>query len=290
MSVPTKMECKDCNKKRDLNHRGLCSECAVITLTVDAIKDFQVCELFYDYRYQQNEHENILGRELMMQRFENTLKKVASFFFYKKQADSTPSYNAILNRWEKLWFPKDMTAYDLAVEQHGISHGNIASFSNIAAAALERFHDAFSQDSGQPILIDETFLVPIGRSNTRLEGKLDLVLRNGDDYRVIKWSARPNKPGINSLLLDFAAQRYAFEHRNDTPKKVEYQLYELASSASDFAKIEQPRIADVRALKYWAVEIEAASSFVPRRGYTAYCKGCPFDEQCANFTAWPDRV
>lgn len=280
-----KGKCESCDKDRILNVRGLCTECAVVTLTVDSIKDFTVCELFYDYRYQKKLHELIIGRDLMAQRFENTLKKVAAFFFYKKQANIVPSYNALLNRWEKLWFPKDMTAYDLAVEQHEVSHGNIASYSNSAAAALERFHDDFAKDDSQPILVDETFLIPISKA-VRLEGKIDLILRRGDNYRVLIMSAKQKKPNMNSLLLDFAAQRMAFEHRNETPRNVTFELYDMAGKAG-FVDIEQPRVADVNALRYWATQIETTDVFAPRRGFTAYCRGCPFDSSCASFSDWP---
>jgi len=256
------------------------------TLSVNAIKDYQVCELFYKYRYEDKEPEPLFGREILTLRFENTLKKVASFFFYKKQAGVVPSYNAILNRWEKLWFPKDMTAYDLAVEQHEVAHGNMASYSNVAAAALEEFHDTFAEDESQPILIDEKFLIPIGK-DLRLEGSIDLALRKGDNYKVIKWSAKPKRPGMNALVLDFAALRTAFDHRNDTAKKVSYHLYDLSSGISGFIDTEQPSITDKRALLYWANDIKNNDVFVPRRGFTAYCRGCPFDEQCAAFAGWP---
>lgn len=249
-----------------------------------------VCEFFYKSRYIDEEHELIHGRELMAERFENTLKKVAAFFFYKKQADSVPSYNALLNRWEKLWFPKDMTAYDLAVEQHETTHGNIASYSNIAAASLEFFHNKFKDDPYMPVAIDEEFIVPLGRG-VKLEGSFDLVLKRGDSYKVIKWYGRRQKPKTDSVLLDFAALRYAFEYRAEYERTADFLLYNLtASHGSGFIKIDYPQKADMEALRYWAKEIEQSETFVPRRGFTAYCRGCPFDEQCLNFTNWPTEM
>jgi CRISPR/Cas system-associated exonuclease Cas4 (RecB family) len=286
---PSRTPCDNCGKKKELNVKNICSECAVITLTVESIRDYHVCELFYRFRHKDKKHEKLNGRELMTERFENTLKKVASFFFYKIQSGNVPSYNALLNRWEKLWFPKDMTAYDIAVEQHEVNHGNIVSYSNIAAAALESFHDFFSGNESDPILIDEGYLISLGR-DLRLKGSLDLVLRTGDKFEVIKWIGRPKKPGVNSLMIEMAAMRIAFEHRNKGVKKVNYRSYELASGNQNYVNIDQPKQEDVDALLYWAYDIRDSDIFVPRRGFTAYCKSCPFDVDCANFSGWPKVV
>jgi hypothetical protein len=262
----------------------------VLTLTVPQIKDYMVCELFYNYRYQEKLYERVVGRELMAQRFESTLKKVVSFFFYKKQANITPSYNALLNRWEKLWFPKDMTAYDIAVEQHEIAHNNMLSFSNIAAVSLERFYNDFAKDEGVPMLIDESYLVPLG-DKVRLRGSMDLVLRSKGNYKVIKWSARTRKPGgMNSLMLEFAGQRIAYDHRNnESPRPVRFTLYNLHENPG-FQTVEQPNSDEMKALIYWAKEMRDNEHYVPRRGYTAYCKSCPFDLPCANFKDWPTSL
>ena len=54
-------------------------------ITVKEIKDFQTCERLYDFRHNQNLPETIGGRHLITQRFENTMKNVVQFFFYKKR-------------------------------------------------------------------------------------------------------------------------------------------------------------------------------------------------------------
>lgn len=251
------------------------------TFTVPQVKDFMVCELFYKYRYLDKEHESISGREQMTRRFESTLKRVASFFFYKKQGGITPSYNSLLNRWEKLWFPKDMTAYDLAVEQHEVVHGNLASLSNSAAITLMQFHEDFAGDKADPVLIDEKFLVPMGK-DTRLEGTIDLVTRLGDEYKLYKWAVRQKRPALGSLTLDFAAQRLAFEFRNEVKKKVSYTLYDIGSARPGSIAVD-PSESDVRALRFWADEAASTKIFVPRRGLTSYCRGCVFDKPCSNF-------
>lgn len=255
-----------------------------VTLGVNAIVDFQVCELFYDYRYRQKLKETLRSRYLLTDRFESTMKKVASFFFYKKQAGTVPSYNALLNRWEKLWFPKDITAYDLALEQHEEGRGGLVSYSNNAASILEKFHDLFADDPRVPVLIDEEFLVPIAKE-IRLQGSFDLVLRDKHRrFTVIKWNSRRME---SDSVLNMAAQRIAFEHRNSSSVPVEYQLYGLSRSGK-FHTVDSPTEEDVAALKYWAARIRAKDEdFVPRRGWTAYCKGCPFDKPCAEFSDWP---
>lgn len=255
----------------------------ITTLTVEAVKDYQVCERFYDYRYNDKEPESILGRELIAQRFENTLKRVASFFFYKKQAEIVPSYNALLNRWEKLWFPKDMTAYDLAIEQQDINHGNLSSYSNAAAAALEQFHAIFSKDKSDPILIDEPFTLTLSK-NTRLEGRIDLMLRDKNRCKVIKWTGR--RKGNNALILDFSAMRMAIDEREVRPKGLEFGLYDLSSVKGKYEEFEVSQ-SDVDSLKYWINDIESKDIYVPRRGLTSYCRSCPFDKQCAEWNGWP---
>lgn len=255
----------------------------ITTLSVDAIRDYQVCERFYDYRYNDKEPEYVAARDLMAVRFENTLKRVASFFFYKKQAEIVPSFNALLNRWEKLWFPKDMDAYDLAVEQQDVNKGNLASYSNAAAAALEQFHDIFSKDKSDPILIDEPFLLTLSK-NTRLEGRIDLMLRDRHRTRVLKWTGR--KRGSNTLILDFAAMRMAIEHREVRPKNLQFGLYDLSSVKGKYEEFEVSQ-ADEDSIRYWINEIESKEVYVPRRGLTSYCRTCPFDKQCSEWAEWP---
>lgn len=254
----------------------------MLTVSVDALKDYRVCELFYDYRHLKNEPEPISGRDLLTSRFENTLKRVVSFFFYKKQGLATPSYNALLNRWEKLWFPKGTDAYELTTEQHESAHGNLASYSTAAAAALLQFHEDFANMKAEPILIDEKFLIPLGE-NLRLEGTIDLLLRSNGRYKVVKWSARQKRPTAASLTLDFAVQKLAFNYRNDDTRKAAYSLYDLASTRPGFVPF-HPSEDDVNALLYWAKNMRDSEVFVPRRGFTVYCKSCPFDELCAKFS------
>jgi len=263
----------------------------LLTVDVEGIKDFQTCERLYDYRHLQKEYEPIYGRDLLAMRFENTLKKVVTFFFYKKQAGSVPSYSALLNRWEKLWFNKDTTAYDIAVEQHESFYKNQASYSTDAAAALLNFYEDFTNDPSIPLLIGESFTVPL-RRNIHLTGEFDLVLRTKDQYRVIKWSSKVKRPSPGSMILDFAALKVAFDYRNEGKTlNVQYGLYDLASTHPGF-NIADVNPEDIAALNYWAneawTEVHGRKVFASRRGLIQYCKGCPFDKPCSTWKAWPE--
>jgi len=256
-------------------------------VTVDSIHDFKVCELFYRYRYIDELREPMFSRDLLVQKFENTLYKIASYFFYKKQAGLVPSYRAILNRWEKLWFPKDMTAYDMAVQKNDISTGNLASFSNVATAALETFYEDFASDQRIPVVIAEDFLVPL-RKDIRLHGKIDLMLKSNDNvYSIIKWGGRQRKPDRGYLGMDFAALKLAIQHQHGQDAQVDLNLYHLASPKNSFLEIEQPQQSDLNGLLYWANKVGDTQIHIPRRGYTTYCKTCPFDEECSKFDGWP---
>lgn len=255
---------------------------------VEAIKDFQLCARLYDYRYQDKVPETVMSRELAAQRYANTLRRVVAFFFYKRQAGITPSVNALLNRWEKLWFPKNMTAYDLAIEQHETWHNNLASFTTSAAASIMQFHEDFSNINADPILVEEPYDIPL-TNEIKLQGSLDLVLRTTNkEYMVVMLSGQQKRPPMSSLLFDFAAMRYAFQYRSrEKNPNVQYSLYDLGSAKPGFFEA-TPSVNDVKALIYWAKEIQSTDLFVPRRGFSAHCKGCSFDEPCSKWNKWPE--
>jgi hypothetical protein len=214
------------------------------------------------------------------------MKRILSFFFYKKQSGIIPSVSAILNRWEKHWFPKDMTAYDLAVEQHEIIHGNLASYSSEATRSLLRFYEEFAEDThNDPVLINEDFVVPVGH-DIRLIGSFDLVLRDKKGmFTVIKWVTNTKRIPASSLMMDFAALRMAFDYRNDNRKmNVRYGYYDIVSPGKfGFHPVDVPTV-DVNSLHYWLEEAAGTQVFVPRRGLTNYCRSCPFDAPCREFT------
>lgn len=258
----------------------------MFSITVESLKDFQTCARLYDYRHQDKLETPVYARELLSQRFESTLQKVVYFFFYKKQAGITPSYNALLNRWERLWFPKGTDAYDIAMEQHESWHGNLASCSNAATGNLMKFHEDFMSLNADPIVIDEKYHVPLTRT-IRLDGSIDIVLRSGSSYSVIKWSAKQRRPAMGSLLADFSALRFAFEYRMRL-RGARYYLYDLGSSKPGLIEV-YPNDDDMNAFLFWAQELTEEKVFAPRRGLTSYCRGCEYDKPCSEWNEWPDE-
>lgn len=263
-----------------LDENPVCKDCAMVTVSIDAIKDFQVCSLFYDYRYNKHLNEPTNNRDIMAERFRNTIIRAANFFFYKKQSGVPTSYNALVNRWERLWFPKDMDAYDLMLEQHTISHGNLVQYSNIAVQSLKRLYEDFEDKTIQPLLIKEEYNVPLHR-DVILNGDIDLTYRQGDQYTAIHWSTGQRKPGLATFQMELAALKLAYQHRDHSNRRVNYAIYDLGSESPGMIKIPESDIMS-GVIEFWSKEM-LDQKYVPRRGYTAYCKGCPFDAACREF-------
>lgn len=261
----------------------------MLNTTIEGVKDFQACELLYQFRHRDSELEVLHARDLLARRFENTLRRTASFFFWKRQDGIIPSYNSLLRRWERLWYPSSMDAYDVAVEQHEVNAGNMSSYATTAAVAILRFYEVFSSpDLGAPIAIDQPFTLTLGKE-MRIEGRYDLVLRRGSEHRVVLWSATPKRPPSNWFTFDFAAQRLAYEDRRGREWErinITYSLYDLAGCNSKELVVE-PSADDVACLLYWARRLHDTELYVPRRGLTTYCRTCPFDRSCREWSKWP---
>lgn len=263
----------------------------MIRIKAQDLKDFQTCELLHEYR----NIKNLITAEYTHPRFkkqkeyEATIKKIASFFFYKKQAFSEPSYQALLNRWQKLWYSADTTAMDIATTQHEIMWDNESSYTGQAAMALLDFYEDFANKlDEQVVLSDEKFSVPLSKSKTIvLEGSFDLVVRKktqlSDSYIVYKWSGEHKRPPGNFWLFDFAIMDYAFRYRNDfRPIDVEYRLWDFGSAKPGPVHYVVSDN-DLKMMKHWAEQLAETEVFVPRRGLTAFCKRCPYDEPCSQW-------
>lgn len=264
----------------------------MLSLSITHIKDYQTCARMYDYRHGGELAPIIANEDLMQIKFHNTLKKVVAFFFYKRQGDYTPSYSALLNRWERLWFPKDMTAYDIIADQHSIVKGNMASYTTAAAAALLNFHEVFSADQGQPFIVDEQFVFPLNKQ-IKFEDSIDLVLRYPKDntFVLFKWYLGKTKPIMSRYNLDFALYKMVLEQKLGAALQTHrcvYGLYDLTASKPSFIRT---RVAeeDTNSLKYWANEILTDEVKPSRRGFISYCKTCEYDEICAEWTGWPSN-
>ena len=254
-------------------------------LTIEAIKDYQTCALLYSYRHEENLVETIHSRELFSTKFENTLKSVINYFFYKKQGGFTPSYSSLLNRWEKLWFAKDATAYDIIHEQHESFYGNTASLTSKAASALLDFYNEFSEDDSIPMAIDQGFYVPVGNS-VKIKSHFDLILYKNGEYFIYKWVFNFRTSHTSLYQIDFSVLNEAFGHKFPHKiSKAHFGYYDILASSQKFVEYEVNE-EDSKALKYWCSTMDEDKKFVPRRGLTSYCKKCPFDKPCSKWKDW----
>lgn len=259
----------------------------MIKITAESLKDFQICSLLYDYRNVQKLDENKNIRDRRIQKFDETIKRVAAFFFYKKQAFSEPSYQALLNRWQKLWFSDDTSAADIASMKNEIIWGSETSYTTQAASALLSFHEQFyDKQADQVVLVDEPFCVPLGKK-TALTGSFDLVLRekkaSGDfEYKIYKWITNNLKKPTSFWTFDFAILDYAFKYRNNNAVNVSYYLWDFGSSNPGVKELMIDR-EDFYILEHWAEQLEGTKIFSPRRGLTSYCKSCPYDKPCSKW-------
>ena len=260
----------------------------MIKLNADQIKDFQICERLYDYRHIEKMSEPIPGRTLNTLKFENTLKNIVHFFFYKKQAGIVPSYASLLNRWEKLWFPKGTTAYDITHEQHESLYGNTASLTTKAAAALLSLVDNFSDTSIIPMGIDHEYTVPIV-DGVYMEDKFDLIYHKNNKTYVVKWAFNHKMKNEFMHTAEMAGMYKAF--LNQYGNKIlttEFGYYDLISPKPEFIKYDVGH-EDIEALVYWCNSIKKEEVYPSRRGLTTYCKSCPFDTPCSKWVAWKKK-
>jgi hypothetical protein len=259
----------------------------MITLTAEKIRDFQTCGLLYDYRHIEEKLEPITHREILLSRFEMEIKKILSFFFYKRQGGNTPSYNALLNRWQRSWFDGDTTAYDLAVAQQEPHVVNETNLTTRAANVLRHFYDDFSTIDAQPLLIDEAVSISLS-DDIRLSGSYDIALRKprSNELLILKWVTRSKGSWAGNIdyNMDFAMIDYLFRNKSSlaalcTPK---YAVYELGNESNKmhFHEVEDRHR---NALEHWSNKIGETNIFAPVRGLSVACKSCPFDGPCSIF-------
>lgn len=254
-------------------------------ITTEAIKDYQTCPLLFSYRHMDKLPEKIQSRDLYIQRFENTIKSVINYFFYKKQGGLSPSYASLLNRWEKLWFQKETTAYDIIHEQHESFYGNNSSLTSKAAAVLLDFYNFYSEDDGIPMAIDENFFFPIN-NKIGVNGVFDLILFKDKKYYVYKWIFNLKNSNAHLYQVDFSVVYQGFKYK--FPEKINqavFGYYDINSGNKKFAE-HSINNDDIKALNFWCKTLEEDDKMVPRRNLTPYCKKCPFDKPCSNWKGW----
>lgn len=251
---------------------------------VSAIKDYQVCARLYDYRHGDIVYEPLSHEKLVDIRYQNTMKNILTFLFHKKQSGNQPTFDFLVKKWEKLWFPQDTTVQDIMSMKIGSKDNyNLPAASTIGVRALRNVYAEFDKDPGIPLLIEEEFAVSLD-NGIKLVDHFDLVMKYKDYYHVIKWGANISKTQPSSLLLDFAALRYAFEFRNSERNigKVRYSFVDLALPTFKYVDFSVPD-EDIETLRYWSKAIASDGVFIPRRGLTTHCKVCAFDTPCSKF-------
>ena len=257
----------------------------MLELNVEAIKDFQTCERLYDYRYRDKLPEKVYSRDIYTAKFESTIKNIIYFFWFKKQAGISPSYSSLLNRWEKLWFPKNVDHYDIATEQHESMYGNMASLTTKAANILLTFHETYSDVDMIPLAISEEYIAVINKE-IKIVDKFDLIIRKDNKNYVTKLLFNYKTNHRHMYQVDFSAMYMGFKLRHpNRVNETSFGYIDLMSNSLDFIEYEISS-EDIDSLEYWCDTMCHKETFVPRRGLTAYCKKCPHDEPCSKWIGW----
>ncbi len=260
----------------------------MLHITTQQLKDFQTCERLYDFRHREKLSETIGSRQLQSAKFESTLKSIVHYFFYKKQAGITPSYASLLNRWEKLWFPKETSSYDVIYEQHETLYGNTASLTSRAAAVLLDLIENFGEQDIIPIGIDEEYVTPV-TDEIAIKDKFDLIYSKDKKIYVVKWVFNHKLKYEDSYIFDFAVMNMGFTNKFHDKKNVTtFGYIDLMNQKTDFVEFSVEN-ADIEALKYWCESLYEEKIFPSRRGLTSYCKSCPFDKPCSKWVAWEKK-
>jgi hypothetical protein len=254
----------------------------MLKLTVKELKDYQLCGRLYDYRYVDKLTEKIGGRDLTYIRYENALKSIVNFFFYKKQSGSVPSYASLLNRWEKIWYPKGTTAYDITHEQHESFYGNNASLTSRAASALLAISENFSDSGIIPIAIDEEFIVPVN-NKVAITDKFDLIYHYNKKVYVVKWVFNIKFKKQYLYSTDFAVMNMSYFSKYGNKIDItEFGYYDLLNPKPNFTKFESKK-EDLETVDAWCSTLYEDKLFLPRRGMISYCTSCPHDAVCSKW-------
>lgn len=257
----------------------------MLVLSTDSIKDFQVCERLYGYRHIEKMPEKIYSRDIYTLRFESTIKNILQYFWYKKQAGLTPSYASIINRWEKLWFPKGTDYYDIVNDQHETLYGNIASLTTKAASLLLRFYETYCDTAIVPIAIYDDYIAKIS-NEVRIEDKFDLIYHLNSKVYVVKFVFSYKNSNSHMYQVDFSAMYEGFRNRH--PDRLKFAKFGYIDLMSDNLRFNEYNISheDREALEYWCDTMYSKEVLAPRRNLNPYCKKCPFDEPCSKWNGW----
>lgn len=264
----------------------------MLDLDAEKIKTYQTCSLLYKYRYLDFMHEPIMTEVLIRTRFQNILKRVMTFYFYQKQEGNQPSMKSLTSRFQKLWFGDGYTAEDLFTET--THSGNKRDKIQLAANTIQyfiNFYEDFDQRKDIPLLIREDFSVPLGRE-IKLSGVFDLVLKDQENYSVIKWRADSgNSLKTADYFIDFAILDHAFKYRMQNKKynQVKYYIYDFTSTNPGMHEM-NINADNKYAIEYWTDLVLKDKIHAPRRGLTTHCKTCWFDSPCSKYSITEEMI
>lgn len=251
-------------------------------LSVQGIKDFQICERLFDYRHLQKMSEKIYSRDINSEKFEKTMKNIIYFFMFKKQSGVIPSYSAILNRWEKMWFPKNTSSYDIITEQHETVYGNMASLTTKAANALLLFYDKYSKIDFVPLAISEDYYVST-KKGTNIKDTFDIIMFFNKTFYVTKIIFNYRHSQKDTYKTDFVCLKKGFETRHpDKAGSVKYGLIDIMSQNVGFQEYTLSED-DIMVFDHWCDKIDTTEVLMHKRGLIPYCKKCPFDDPCSKW-------
>lgn len=262
----------------------------MINVSIDSLRDFQSCSLYYNYKYNEQLEKKITQLRKTQHLFKETLISVVNFFFFKKLSYQEPSYKTLENKWEKRWIKDNAEDAVLRVNSAQNEYPTDAFYTTKATAALLEFHRWFADKPGyEVILIDEPFIVPLNKG-VALKDSFDLVLRTKKSdgtwkYHVYAWSVNLANRQTDFWSTHFTALDYAFRFRNkfDPNLDVSYYLWDFTDSKPGVRQF-LIEIKDHALLKLWADRVASSEQYYPIRGLSAYCKTCVYDKECKNWS------
>ena len=249
-------------------------------LTPEQIRDYEACPRFYDFAYGKKGVSKLTKRQQLSLEFMDTIKRVANYYFYKKQSYNDPTLKSLYNRWQKDWFG-ETTAVDIAKAQNSVQQRSRTAFSTRAVEVIKNLYEDFEDVKADQIFwLNESYVVPILDKRTVVEGNIDLVIRNKEKatYSVFKW-AHSNE-SIQHWQNALVASDYAFKYRyNDMGMDVRHYLWNFYGSKIGRQRVEIEQ-KDFDLFTYHAQALVNDEVYASRLGFSTYCKSCPYTNKC----------
>lgn len=254
------------------------------TITPQGLRDFLVCPLYFQYRHIDDDYAKHQRKDVYLERYLNVMRRVVSLYFYRKQADENVTFNTLVKRWEKLWFPEELDYQTIAYGEVVASNmpGMLIHYNSLAIAALERFVHLFGTDTGTPVVINEERVFQ-ATPQLRVKTPLDLVLQYSDGSRkVVKWQVGPPRFGRQEQLFNIAATYLAMKSDDIYKPNTTFVIYDFHEYRAKMRRFELSE-SDIETFLWWAQQVTDRGSPIPRRGFTPYCNTCSFDAKCRDY-------